>query len=195
MNVLEGIEAFKSGLMWICLSALAAIAVGVPMLAMQGASRFWVAEVATNCAPPDLVATERDPPRIRLTWENFFLNADTNALVNAQIELVANGDFVTRSNDVERIYRRVEPFDWDDDGLENTVDPDPLVAGPDAHGTNAEWYNVVCGEPRQAGSHVESRWRRRDRNRWPTRLLPLSALWMREPASCGNRGDGLSVQH
>ena len=29
MNVLEGIEAFKDGLMWICLSALAAIAVGV----------------------------------------------------------------------------------------------------------------------------------------------------------------------
>jgi len=29
MNVLEGVEAFKDGLMWICLSALAAIAVGV----------------------------------------------------------------------------------------------------------------------------------------------------------------------
>ncbi len=29
MNVLEGIEAFKDGLMWIGLSALAAIAVGV----------------------------------------------------------------------------------------------------------------------------------------------------------------------
>ena len=120
-------------------------AVGVPMLAMQGASRFWVGEeVATERDPPGLVTTERDPPRIRLTWENFFLNADTNAPVNAQIELVANGDFVTRSNDVERIYRRVEPFDWDGDGLENTVDPDPFVAGPDAHGTNAEWYNVVC---------------------------------------------------
>ena len=116
-------------------------AVGVPMLAMQGASRFWVGEEVT---------TERDPPRIRLTWENFFLNADTNAPVNAQIELVANGDFVTRSNDVERIYRRVEPFDWDGDGLENTIDPDPFVAGPDAHGTNAEWYNVVCSNVLEA---------------------------------------------
>ena len=125
-------------------------AVGVPMLAMQGASRFWVGEVATERDPPGLVTTERDPPRIRLTWENFFLNADTNAPVNAQIELVANGDFVTRSNDVERIYRRVEPFDWDGDGLENTVDPDPFVAGPDAHGTNAEWYNVVCSNVLEA---------------------------------------------
>ncbi len=38
----------------------------------------------------------------------------------------------------------VFPFDWDGDGLENSVDPEPLVRRPDAHGTNAEWYNVVC---------------------------------------------------
>ncbi len=35
-------------------------------------------------------------------------------------------------------------FDNDGDGLVNTVDPEPDVAGPDAHGTNAEWYNTVC---------------------------------------------------
>jgi hypothetical protein len=79
-----------------------------------------------------------------LTWENFFLNADTNTPVSAQIELFPNGDFTTRSNNVEQIYRRVAYFDWDGDGLENSVDPDPLVAGPDAHGTNGEWYNKVC---------------------------------------------------
>ena len=117
-------------------------AVGVPMLAMQWASRFWVGDAARSASGPYQGKI--------LTWENFFLNADTNAPVNAQIELVANGDFVTRSNDVERIYRRVEPFDWDGDGLENTVDPDPLVAGPDAHGTNAEWYNVVCSNVLEA---------------------------------------------
>ena len=117
-------------------------AVGVPMLAMQGASSFWVAETARSVIAPYHGKV--------LTWENFFLNADTNTPVNAQIELVANGDFVTRSNDVERIYRRVEPFDWDGDGLENTVDPDPLVAGADAHGTNAEWYNVVCSNVLEA---------------------------------------------
>ena len=117
-------------------------AVGVPMLAMQGASRFWVGGTARSVIAPNQGKV--------LTWENFFLNADTNLPVNAQIELVANGDFVTRSNDVERIYRRVEPFDWDGDGLENTVDPDPLVAGPDAHGTNAEWYNVVCSNVLEA---------------------------------------------
>ncbi|MBQ4198494.1 MAG: hypothetical protein II649_01300, partial [Kiritimatiellae bacterium] len=105
-------------------------AVGVPMLAMQGASRFWTASGA-------------DGSKL-LTWENFFLHADTNAPINAQIELFASGDFTTRSNGVERIFCRIEPFDWDGDGLENSVDPDPLVAGPDAHGTNDEWYDAVC---------------------------------------------------
>ena len=117
-------------------------AVGVPMLAMQGASSFWVAEAARSVIAPYHGKV--------LTWENFFLNADTNTPVNAQIELVANGDFVTRSNDVQRIHRRIEPFDWDGDGLENTVDPEPLVAGADAHGTNAEWYNVVCSNVLEA---------------------------------------------
>lgn len=105
-------------------------AMGVPMLAMQGASRFW--------------ATDGTGGSKLLTWENFFLDADTNSPVNVQIELFENGDFTTRSNEVARVFRRVEPFDWDGDGLENSVDPEPLVAGPDAHGTNVEWYNVVC---------------------------------------------------
>ena len=112
-------------------------AVGVPMLAMQGASRFWVADAAAVAGRPPYQAK-------LLTWENFFLNADTNTPVSAQIELFPNGDFTTRSNNVEQVYRRVAYFDWDGDGLENSVDPDPLVAGPDAHGTNAEWYNTVC---------------------------------------------------
>ena len=47
---------------------------------------------------------------------------------------------------VEAIFRF--PFSIlhlnDGDGLENSVDPDPLAPGNDAHGTNAEWYNVVC---------------------------------------------------
>ncbi len=34
----------------------------------------------------------------------------------------------------------------DGDGLENSVDPDPLTPGNDAHGTNAEWYDLVCSD-------------------------------------------------
>ena len=68
-------------------------AVGVPMLAMQGASRFWI--------------MDSDDGSKLLTWENFFLNADTNAPVNAQIRLCPGGDFTARSNEVARQYRRI----------------------------------------------------------------------------------------
>ena len=49
---------------------------------------------------------------------------------------------------VEAIFRF--PFSIlhlnDGDGLENSVDPDPLAPGNDAHGTNAEWYDLVCSD-------------------------------------------------
>ena len=48
--------------------------------------------------------------------------------------LFSNGDFTTRSNDVETICRRVNPDDWDDDGLANEIDPNPLVCDGDFFG-------------------------------------------------------------
>lgn len=88
-------------------------AVGSPMSAVPYRSRLWSA-ADTNGA------------RI-VTWENFALNRDTNTPVNAQIELAANGDFTTRSNEVESVYRRVDPEDWDGDGWRNGDDPDPYT--------------------------------------------------------------------
>ena len=88
-------------------------AVGSPMSAVPYRSRLWFA-VGTNGS------------RI-VTWENFALNRDTNTPVNAQIELAANGDFTTRSNEVEFVYRRVDPEDWDGDGWRNGDDPDPYT--------------------------------------------------------------------
>ena len=114
-------------------------AVGVPMLAMQGASRFWCADAVTAVAG-------RPPCQSKLlTWENFFLHADTNAPVNAQIELLTNGDFITRSNALERIHRRVAYFDWDDDGLANDIDPNPMEYDGDLFGTGVGWLNANCG--------------------------------------------------
>ena len=105
---------------------------------VPGVGRFWWADAAAAVAG-------RPPYRTKLlTWENVYAERDRTGLYNAQIELFGDGNFITRSNDVERVYRRVLPFDWDDDGLENSVDPDPFTAGPDSHGTNAEWYNAVC---------------------------------------------------
>ena len=78
------------------------------------------------------------------TWWNAALGRDATNLVNFQAELFPNGMFTYRYEDRTVRHVRVWPFDWDDDGLENSVDPEPLTAGPDAHGTNAEWYNAVC---------------------------------------------------
>ena len=95
-------------------------AVGVPMSAVPGQSRLWMAE-------------EPDGARV-ITWENFFLGGDTNAPVNAQIVLYPNGDFVTRSNEVETVCRRVNPDDWDDDGIHNERDVNPTSCDGDFFG-------------------------------------------------------------
>ena len=78
------------------------------------------------------------------TWWNAALGRDATNPVNFQAELFPDGGFTYRYEDRTVRHARVWPFDWDDDGLENTVDPDPLTPGSDAHGTNAEWYNAVC---------------------------------------------------
>ena len=79
-----------------------------------------------------------------VTWENSPVNRNVNCITNFQAELFTDGSFEYRYQDQTIGYLPVFPFDWDNDGLENTIDPEPLVAGPDAHGTNEEWYNVVC---------------------------------------------------
>ena len=96
-----------------------------------GESVFWYEQTASNS--------------LVLTWHNALYNRDVNAPTNFQAELYADGRFDYRYPDHTVQYAPVFPFDWDGDGLENSVDPEPLVAGPDAHGTNAEWYNRVCG--------------------------------------------------
>jgi hypothetical protein len=49
----------------------------------------------------------------------------TEFIVLIQIRLCPNGDFVTRSNEVETVCRRVNPDDWDDDGIHNERDANP----------------------------------------------------------------------
>ena len=139
-------------------------AVGVPMSAVPGQSRLWA-------------VAEADDSRV-LTWENFFLGGDTNAPVNAQIRLFANGDFTTRSSNVETVCRRVNPDDWDGDGLANEKDENPVaydgdfLGVPNALPTNANldaYYmldvaaagaldfatiRVTCDGPSDLGDHV-----------------------------------------
>lgn len=79
-----------------------------------------------------------------MTWlGGLYARSHTN-LVDFQAELFNDGSFDYRYADRTEHFAASLPFDLDGDGLENTVDPDPLTAGSDAHGTNAEWYNTVC---------------------------------------------------
>ena len=89
------------------------VAVGAPMSAVPHCSRLWS-------------AADTNGSRL-VTWENFALNRDTNTPVNVQIELRSTGDFIVRSNEVETVYRRLDPEDWDNDGWRNDDDPDPYV--------------------------------------------------------------------
>ena len=115
-------------------------AVGAPMSAIPDVSRFWTA------------ATTNDT--YLLTWENFVAgrlpaprSEGADGMVNAQIELMRNGDFITRSNDVESVYRRViEPNPV---GPINPVDPDdptkPLYPyGPVQDLSVIEETNAYC---------------------------------------------------
>ena len=96
------------------------VATGTPMSAVPSLSQFW------SAALPDGAR--------RLTWQDFALNRDTNNLVSAQLELFPNGDFIARSNEVMRVYCRVNPDDWDDDGDPNDEDPEPMIAGEPTFG-------------------------------------------------------------
>ena len=119
------------------------VVIGSPMFARHDQSFLWTA-ATTNGS-------------VVLTWENFFLGnpyeggkvpsgevpggegvglSSTHrstfppfhfSTVSAQLELRGNGDFIARSNSVERVYRRINPDDWDDDGIPNGEDPAPLA--------------------------------------------------------------------
>ena len=100
------------------------VATGVPMSAVPRRSQFWSAATTNGTH--------------LLTWQDFFLNRDTNTPVSAQLELFPNGDYIARSNEVERVYRRVNPDDWDDDGDPNDTDPNPYVHDGDSFGPHPE---------------------------------------------------------
>ena len=141
-EVLDSLWVYSWGMAGAHLMAVSnrLVATGVPMSAVPGRSQFWSADAAEGAK--------------LLTWENFFLNRDTNTPVSAQLELYPSGNFIARSNNVERLYRRVNPDDWDDDGIPNDEDDEPLIAGEPAFGagqqlppganTNAYcWIDVV----------------------------------------------------
>ena len=116
------------------------VVVGAPMSAVPYRSRLWS-------------AADTNDSRL-VTWENFSLNRDTNTPVNAQIELLATGDIVARSNEVEAVYRRVDPEDWDGDGWRNDDDPDPYAW---EEYWDSFWQELPCGANENAYCWIEIR--------------------------------------
>ena len=103
---------------------------------VPGVGRFWWADTAASSMPPYRTKL--------LTWENVYAGRDRTGQYNAQIELRGDGNFITRSNDVERVYRRVLPFDLDNDGLPNDIDPAPETPiVPSAWNQSEEWAAVA----------------------------------------------------
>ena len=99
-------------------------------------SSFWHATTPSNT--------------LVVSWiGGLYARSHTN-LVDFQAEIFNDGSFDYRYADRTEHFAASLPFDLDGDGLENSVDPDPLTAGPDAHGTNAEWYNTVCSNVLEA---------------------------------------------
>ena len=102
---------------------------------VPGVGRFWWADAARPESAPYQVKM--------LTWENVYAGRDRTGQYNAQIELSGDGNFSTRSNNVERVYRRVLPFDIDNDGLPNDIDPAPETPIiPSAWNQSEEWAAV-----------------------------------------------------
>ena len=137
---------------------------------VPGLGRFWWADTARSVIAPYQAKL--------LTWENVYAGRDRMGQYNAQIELCGDGNFITRSNNVERVYRRVNPDDWDGDGLANEIDPNPCsvdgdffgVANAMPEGANQDAYylldicvtgaldcatvRVTCDGPSALGDHV-----------------------------------------
>ena len=99
------------------------------VLAMQGASRIWRAACGGGQT---------------IVWENVFVGGGTNSAANLQIVLRDNGDFETWSNEVGRVYARIDPDDWDGDGLDNAIDALPVTSDGDCFGTGIDWLNANC---------------------------------------------------
>ena len=131
---------------------------------VPGVSRFWSADA--------------DDGAKVLRWDRVFANRDSTGEYTAEMRFFQNGDFTTRSNEVETAYRRVNPDDWDDDGIANERDLNPLLCDGDFYGVanalpsnanlNAYYWldlsvtglldcatiRVTCDGPSDLGDHV-----------------------------------------
>lgn len=78
------------------------------VFAVAGESELWYGPTEDN--------------RYLLTWHNFRDSSANDAPLSLQFEFLPTGDFIARSNDVEIVHQRIDPCDWDGDGMPNGLD-------------------------------------------------------------------------
>ena len=78
-----------------------------------------------------------DEERQVFTWYDVMPYYNTNDITSIQLELRRGGDFLIRSNAIEKIYHRINPDDWDDDGLANELDAQPKMSDGDFFGVSS----------------------------------------------------------
>ena len=87
---------------------------------VPGVSRFWSADAEGGAKV--------------LRWDGVFAERDGTGEYTAEMRFFPNGDFTTRSNEVETVCRRVNPDDWDGDGIVNDSDANPCTYDGDFFG-------------------------------------------------------------
>jgi len=87
---------------------------------------------------------------------------------------IPKGDFSTRSNEVESVFRRVSPHDWDGDGLANEIDANPYESDGDFFGTGVDWLNVNCAGVLSAATNGQGE----VEISWHTNANPNAYYWL-----------------
>ena len=128
---------------------------------IPGVSRFWSADANGGAEKV-------------LRWDSVFANRDHTGGYSAEIRLSANGDFSTRSNAFETVYRRVNPHDWDGDGLANEIDANPYESDGDFFGTGVDWLNVNCAGVLSAATNGQGE----VEISWHTNANPNAYYWL-----------------
>ncbi len=126
-----------------------------------GVSRFWSADANGGAEKV-------------LRWDSVFANDDRTGEYSAEIRLSANGDFSTKSNALETVYRRVNPHDWDGDGLANEIDANPTTSDGDYFGTGVDWLNVNCAGVLSAATNGQGE----VEITWHTNANPNAYYWL-----------------
>ncbi|MBQ6142092.1 MAG: hypothetical protein IJI54_12515, partial [Kiritimatiellae bacterium] len=128
-NHLAGVEVLARGELW-----------RTPFDASPVASLGAAVSIVSNVTEFSCFMTPSNS--CRFTWHAAFVGrVDAEEIANgvavptdAAMELFRNGDILVETNGVVSVFRRVNPNDWDGDGLANEIDANPYESDGDFFG-------------------------------------------------------------